>query len=587
MDYQIRIEKLTLKDKTITIKFSGYAKTKSKLARPKWILYFVRGNEDRRIPLVIDTAVYQEGSWYFGGTYEYLLDCLFWKIDKQRQDIQVYLNCQMGDYYEEKISQDLTPEELETDSDSYLFQAEGNTWRISVLSSKKNEHNMYRPGKGIRLYRGFSFVLCLILSPWFFATAALAEKGYVPYASVRARNSRSPKRRIAGDINARIMMLSGYKISPMEAKVTILNWMFWFAKHRKIKTNSVGFISVRRNDLSGNMEFVYEKLKEKGNLDFNVFLPGKEVAQMSLRELHRAAVLCAVSKVIILDEYTSFLYRLDLKPETKVFQLWHACGAFKTFGYTRLGKPGGTVQESPNHKNYDYVTVSSENVRIWYAEGFGIPTSKVYATGVPRTDIFFDEEYKKKAQKAFFEKYPACLGKKIILFAPTFRGNMRKEAYYPMKKFPLDSFLEHISKEYMVIIKHHPFIREKHPVPEKYQDRVLDLSAESELNDLLFITDLIITDYSSLVFEASLLNLPMLFYTFDLQEYIEKRDFYFNYKSFVPGKLCYTFQELVNAVVKKDFEQEKVKTFAEKYFDRLDGNSSQRVADLVCRAVEE
>ena len=180
MDYQIRIEKLTLKDKTITIKFSGYAKTKSKLARPKWILYFVRGNEDRRIPLVIDTVVYQEGSWYFGGTYEYLLDCLFWKIDKQRQDIQVYLNCQMGDYYEEKISQDLTPEELETDSDSYLFQAEGNTWRISVLSSKKNEHNMYRPGKGIRLYRGFSFVLCLILSPWFFATAALAEKGYVP-----------------------------------------------------------------------------------------------------------------------------------------------------------------------------------------------------------------------------------------------------------------------------------------------------------------------------------------------------------------------------------------------------------------------
>ena len=65
------------------------------------------------------------------------------------------------------------------------------------------------------------------------------------------------------------MMLSGYKISPMEAKVTILNWMFWFAKHRKIKTNSVGFISVRRNDLSGNMEFVYEKLKEKGNLNFN------------------------------------------------------------------------------------------------------------------------------------------------------------------------------------------------------------------------------------------------------------------------------------------------------------------------------
>ena len=66
---------------------------------------------------------------------------------------------------------------------------------------------------------------------------------------------------------------------------------------------------------------------------------------------------------------------------------------------------------------------------------------------------------------------------------------------------------------------------------------IIDMSDEDELNDLLFVTDLLVTDYSSVIFEASLLNIPMMFYAFDLYDYIASRDFYYDFEGFVREKL--------------------------------------------------
>ena len=98
---------------------------------------------------------------------------------------------------------------------------------------------------------------------------------------------------------------------------------------------------------------------------------------------------------------------------------------------------------------------------------------------------------------------------------------------------------------------------------------------------MLFVTDLLITDYSSVVFEASLLDIPMLFYVFDLEEYIESRDFYYDFKSFIPGKEVRTQEQLVSCILNSDFEQEKTEAFKNRFFDYKDGCSSQRAAELI------
>ncbi len=186
-----------------------------------------------------------------------------------------------------------------------------------------------------------------------------------------------------------------------------------------------------------------------------------------------------------------------------------------------------------------------------------------------------------------FAKYPQLRDKRIILFAPTFRGNGQMSAYYPADAFHVDEFMEALPADTALLIKYHPFCPERPVIPEGYKDRVLDLSDEDELNDLLFITDLLITDYSSVVFEASLLDIPMLFYAFDLFDYISKRDFYYDFESFVPGKIVFSQRELTEAIVAGDFESEKVPPFKTKFFDHLDGRSSRRVADLILRFIGE
>jgi len=83
------------------------------------------------------------------------------------------------------------------------------------------------------------------------------------------------------------------------------------------------------------------------------------------------------------------------------------------------------------------------------------------------------------------------------------------------------------------------------------------------------------------VFEAALLDIPMLFYAFDLEEYISQRSFYFEFKNFVPGKIVYTQKELEEAIKNKDFQEEKIHSFKSKFFDYTDGKSTERVTNLI------
>ncbi|MDR0900622.1 MAG: CDP-glycerol glycerophosphotransferase family protein, partial [Methanobrevibacter sp.] len=240
-------------------------------------------------------------------------------------------------------------------------------------------------------------------------------------------------------------------------------------------------------------------------------------------------------------------------------------------------------QKSPNHRNYDYAIVSSDEIRRFYAEGFGISDEKVIATGIPRTDIFFDEEYGSKVSKEVYSQYPSLKDKKVILFAPTFRGMGKEDAFYPMDKFNIEELFDSLDnkEDYILIIKHHPFITKKTKIPDKYKNNVIDLSAKSEINDLLFVTNLLITDYSSVIFEASLLDIPMLFYGYDLDEYIRDRDFYYDYRAFVPGKIVKNFESLSESINSNDFDSYKVNEFKHRFFDDLDGKSSERVVSLI------
>ena len=352
---------------------------------------------------------------------------------------------------------------------------------------------------------------------------------------------------------------------------------FYLFKFAKLKNNRVTFISNRRNKISGNYENIYKELIKNENIEIKTVLDTGE----SLVSCFKYGYYLATSKVILIDDYIRSVYEIKKRKDNYLIQVWHACGAFKTFGFSRLSKEGCWPQESRSHRTYDYCTVSSKKVAKYYAEAFGMNINSIISTGVPRTDIFFDDNYKLKIKEKIYASYPMLNDKKVILFAPTFRGSSKKEGNYPHYRFDYEKIFEKFDDEYRIIIKHHPHVNNKLTIPENYKDKIIDLSGNEELNDLLFITDVLITDYSSVIFEACLLNIPMLFYAFDLQEYISSRGFYYEYLSFVPGKVVYNMDEIITALVDNDFESEKTENFKKEFFDDFDGKSGRRVCHFI------
>ena len=359
-----------------------------------------------------------------------------------------------------------------------------------------------------------------------------------------------------------------------------------FNKLCKKKGNKILFCSGSRAEIGGNEEFIYKRMLERGLdkqykfvLDFKPTINKTYGPFKMIRFIYRLAS----SDVILLDDYYPEIYKPTYDLNVKVIQVWHACGAFKALGLERMAKVGAPPINTSVHKCYTHVPVSSYHSALHHQEAFGISLDKFYPVGIPRTDIFFDEEYKKQARERVFGEFPdARKAKRVMLYAPTFRGNSAVDARFPMDKLDFEEWGEVCKRtNSYLIVKMHPFVQEKITIPEKYRDYIADAAQYREVNDILFITDLLITDYSSIIYEFSLLRRPMLFYAFDQIMYVSTRDFYEPYEEIVPGRIIKRFDQLMEAIEKEDYNTDKIDWFINKNFTYTDGKSTDRVIDLI------
>jgi CDP-ribitol ribitolphosphotransferase / teichoic acid ribitol-phosphate polymerase len=348
------------------------------------------------------------------------------------------------------------------------------------------------------------------------------------------------------------------------------------------------FTSDSRGQLGGNLKLVHDRLVERGLTTrfelMELFKPGI-TAGRSWRDRFRLPWLLARSDMVLIDDYQPAIYKVTDR-KIRIIQLWHAYGSFKTVGYSRIGRPGGPDPWSRAHKNYTYAVVGSHNDVPHYAEAFGIREEQVVPTGLPRMDEFIESIREGPRRDKLLAAFPEARECRTILFAPTFRGAGARAAYYDMDR--LDWAALHklcLEKDAVFIVRLHPFIREAPAIPAQFRDRIIDGSArQADTNDLLPGVDLLITDYSSIIYEYSLLGRPMLFYAYDLEDYIASRDFYVRYEDFVPGRIVRRFPDLLDAIRNDDFAIDRVGPFVDRSFDHLDGKSTDRIIDQLILA---
>lgn len=288
--------------------------------------------------------------------------------------------------------------------------------------------------------------------------------------------------------------------------------------------------------------------------------------------------LATAQYVFLNDNFMPLAY-INFSDKTTVVQLWHAEGVFKLFGLCSALPSEVEELEHRCCKRYTYAVCSSKNVVPHYAKAFDLPQNRVLPLGSPRTDRFFEGKDVDAMRQEFDLRYPKCKGKKLVLYAPTFRDDPKRDSKI-MEFFDVEKFAAELSDEYTLLVRLHPQVHSSTVADSEYS---VDVTAYEDVGTLVQLADLLITDYSSICMDFSILNKPCLFYAFDLDEYEKERSFFFDYEDYVPGTVAKTFDELVECVKYKNFTQEKQKKFRDFNFDYLDNGSTKRVIDEIMK----
>jgi len=221
--------------------------------------------------------------------------------------------------------------------------------------------------------------------------------------------------------------------------------------------------------------------------------------------------------------------------------------------------------------------------------------------GYPRNDIFFRKELPEDlinvdTENFYYVRDQKKQGKKVILYAPTYREITIEGKHEDVIDYEkMETFLQ--KKNLLLLLKFHPFVGlKKEPFVKSQQEtlaqgkRIRLLSPNKDIYPILKYVDILITDYSSIYGDFLLLNRPVIFFPYDINNYVKGRGkFLLNYNLYTPGEKVYTFDELIDALEKilkgLDGYKDKREKISKVFFDHKDGFSCRRIANFIAENV--
>lgn len=387
----------------------------------------------------------------------------------------------------------------------------------------------------------------------------------------------------------RIFMTKLKFLPTISAKVLIQFTFLISSLFFRINQRKITFASYRTSYLKDNLLFIYEEIK-KAHPEYKCTFLFKKFDSSPIGKIQYlihmivASYQLATSKYFIIDDFYFPVYVIKPRKGMNIIQLWHAAGAFKKFGLSTINKSFGPsieyLRKVKIHSNYTKVFVSSSTVIPFYAEAFDMSPNRIYPLGVPRTDYFFIKDKHIEVRKKFFEENPELQGKKLILYAPTFRGKSHYQKAFRLP-FEFSEMKKILSENFAILIHLHPFMQSNLDINDSYKGFVYHIIEGYDIQELLVISDILVTDYSSVIFDFSLLEKPIAFLANDLEEYIKERDFYYDYISFIPGPLFTESISLSKWICEGNYDLDPVRDFRAHFFDHLDGNASRRIVDNI------
>ncbi len=382
------------------------------------------------------------------------------------------------------------------------------------------------------------------------------------------------------------------KLKKLAQKV-ILPFCYFINRPKKVIEGRIVLADAHHDSCPIHMSRVREALKQNGyDLEEWYVDLSKYGAFAGLREMCRFMKVYAQAEYVIVCDNFLPVASCNKKAKTTVIQLWHGCGAFKKFGYDTIEDCFGYSEHV--YRNHDIVTVTSDYCTKIYSHAMRLPMKFVRTLGNSFSDRLFDKDYIEACQAKFRYGYSDVDGRKVVVWAPTFRGYANEASLY--------------GEEYIDRLQNDPDIKDriyviKCPHPHiKDNKNTIESDCAMHTDELLPVCDVLITDYSSVFFEALLCSCSLVFFAPDYNIYAHDRGFYLDYKQ-LPGEvICGVvsekkrarvdfdenlYTELKNGLLlamehPKQHEKERI-SFCKKYMNACDGTSTDKILEASIR----
>ncbi len=362
----------------------------------------------------------------------------------------------------------------------------------------------------------------------------------------------------------------------------IMNIIYFFIKLFPTK-DKITMISRESNNEVLDFKLLREELEKRNDYKVVVLckkLEGNIFNKIGyLFHMFRQMYHIATSKVVILDTYCICISVLKHKKNLKVIQIWHSMGTMKKFGYSAMGLDEGRSEKISRlmnmHKNYDYIFASSEAYKDHLAKGFNYDEKFIYTFPLPRYDLLIDKAYDSECKKKIYNKYTILKKKKNILYCPTFRKNNNS----------LESAIRNLIKvvdysKYNLIIKLHPLDETKVDIDN--DSIIVDKSFST--SEMLCVSNYVISDYSCVIYEAAVKNIPIHFYNYDYDEYDLKRGLAIDYYKELPGVISSNPKDIIDGIEYSEKEMKDLVKFSNKYV-RPTKNATGDIVDFIYKII--
>lgn len=388
-------------------------------------------------------------------------------------------------------------------------------------------------------------------------------------------------------------------------KIIIKNCILFFyrimTRILPLRKDIVIFESNLGRNYLGNPKAIYEEMVRRGldktfrcyyilDMPSKVELPGRGKKVKNSRFFYY--YIMAVAGTWICD--TRFQNYVIKRKGVTYIQTWHGTPLKKL----ALDMDKVDMAESKDIKEYhneflknsatwDYLISQNPFSSETFRRAFAF-CGELLEIGYPRNDVLFTGNMEKN-KKILNKKYGIPDNKKVMLYAPTWRDN----SYYDKTSYKFETNLdfkkmqEAFEEEYILIVKYHYLVCDNIDW-DLYKGFIKRVKADSDIAELYLITDLLITDYSSVMFDYSILRRPMFFYVYDYLSYKNiLRGFYFDLEKEAPGPMVTETEELILAIRNYNFiEHEKnYEAFCKKYNTFDDGHAAEKTVDLVISTI--